>query len=105
MSNTLIDVAGSEPIDLEIFELIGDVGVPLTAELDRSTVSVHELMRWKVDTVITLARPTGENIDLLAGGVVIGNAEILVLDGKLAVRVADLKDKPPTVHAPSSPSN
>src|SRR5579884_2374251 len=85
---------------LQAFSTIADVEVPLSAELDRLKVSVRELLNWKVGQIITLKRPTGENVDLFAGDVLIGNAEILIVDEKLAVRVADLKDKAPVIHTP-----
>jgi flagellar motor switch protein FliN/FliY len=87
---------------LQAFAAIGDVEVPLLAELDRLKVSVRELLRWKVGQIITLNRPSGENVDLFAGDVLIGNAEILIVEEKLAVRVADLKDKAPVIHEPTS---
>ncbi|HLH04401.1 MAG TPA: FliM/FliN family flagellar motor switch protein [Bryobacteraceae bacterium] len=111
MSNTYIDQPDDSELEsaqdahrarqLEAFAAIGDVEVPLLAEVDRLNVSVRELLRWKIGQIITLNRPTGENIDLFAGDVLIGNAEILIVDEKLAVRVADLKDKAPVIHNPA----
>ncbi len=101
---TTLALAGEmDLVNLELFGGIGDVQVTLSAELDHRTISVHELMRLEVDQIISLSRPAGENVDLFVGDVLIGNAEILVVDEKLAVRVADLKDKPPTIHNPAPP--
>ena len=108
MTNTSISAAAEEDprsaphmrkvTQLEALAAIADVEVPLSAELDRLRVSVRELIGWKVGQIVALSRPTGENVDLFAGDVLIGNAEILIVDEKLAVRVADLKDKTPAVH-------
>ncbi|HEY7209234.1 MAG TPA: FliM/FliN family flagellar motor C-terminal domain-containing protein [Bryobacteraceae bacterium] len=89
-------------VSLDMFDSISDVEVPVSAELDRRTVSVRELLRWQVDEIITLNRATGENVDLFAGNVLIGNAEILIVEDKLAIRVADLKDKPSAVQTSDS---
>lgn len=79
-------------VDLAGFEFLGDVPLVIEAELDRRTISFRELLDLRPGSVITLARPTGENIDLYAAGVPIGNGEVLVVESRLAVRVADLRD-------------
>jgi flagellar motor switch protein FliN/FliY len=78
--------------DLESFDFIGDVPVTIEAELDRRTISFRELLDLRAGSVVALTRPTGENIDLYVGGVPIGNGEMLVVESKLAVRVADLRE-------------
>ena len=78
---------------VQAYHPIADVTVTLRAELDRRVIKIRELMRFDVDTVLPLTRPAGENIDLYVGEVLIGTGEILVVDGTLALRVADLKDK------------
>lgn len=78
---------------LERFEAIDDVELTLRAELDRRVISFEELLSLDAGSVITLSRPTGENIDLYAGDVLIGSGEILVVDGILAVRIAYLRDR------------
>jgi|ERR1041385_8257982 flagellar motor switch/type III secretory pathway protein FliN len=82
---------------LESFENIGDVPLELSAELDRRTISFQDLMDLRPGSLLTLSRPTGENIDLYAGEVLIGSGEILVIDGVMSVRIADLLDRPLTV--------
>ncbi len=77
---------------LRRYQNIADVAVTLRAELDRRVVKIGELMKFDVDTVLPLTRPAGENIDLYVGEVLIGTGEILVVDGILALRVADLRD-------------
>jgi len=81
-------------ISLESYALIMDVDVGIYAELDQRIVSFGELVSLDIDSLLPLSRSSGENIDLYVGEVLLGNGEILVVDGKLAVRVADLRDKP-----------
>lgn len=81
-------------VDLSGFEFIGDVPLVIEAELDRRTISFRELLDLRPGSVVTLSRPTGENIDLYAAGIPIGNGEVLVVESRLAVRVADLRDSP-----------
>ena len=79
---------------LESYALIMDVDVGIYAELDQRIVSFGELVSLDIDSLLPLRRSSGENIDLYVGEILLGNGEILVVEGKLAVRVADLRDKP-----------
>jgi flagellar motor switch protein FliN/FliY len=90
-------------ISLESYAPIMDVNLDVYAELDRRIVSFREMVGLKVDSLVPLSRPSGEDIDLYVGQVLLGSGEILVVDGKLAVRVADLREKPtaPSNAAPS----
>jgi flagellar motor switch/type III secretory pathway protein FliN len=90
-------------VELEPFNAIADVPIPILAELDHRTISFRELLNLDVNSLLTLFRPAGENIDLYAGDVLLGNAEILVVDGSLAVRVADLRDETSIAFSTSHP--
>ena len=83
-----------EFISLESYAPIIDVDVNIYAELDRRIVTFGELVSLDIDSLLPLDRPSGENIDLYVGEVLLGNGEILVAEGKLAIRLADLRDKP-----------
>jgi flagellar motor switch protein FliN/FliY len=75
------------------FHVVEDVKIVLRAELDQRTISFPALLGLEVGSVLQLTRPTGENVDLYAGNVLIGCGEILVMDSNLAVRMADLGGK------------
>lgn len=81
-------------ISLEDFQALADVEMTLFAIIDRRAISVPELLRLDVGHLLPLMRPVGENIDVYVGDVFMGTAEILVTDEKVAVRVAELRDKP-----------
>lgn len=84
----------SAPISLEDFTPYADIDMTLFAIIDRRTISVPDLLQLEVGHLLPLTRPVGENIDIYAGDVPIGTAEILVTDEKVAVRVADLRARP-----------
>ena len=75
------------------FRIVEDVKITLHAELDQRTISFPALLGLEVGSILQLTRPTGENVDLYAGDVLIGCGEILVIDSNLAVRMADLGGK------------
>jgi len=83
--------------------MVENVPLVLRAELDRKIVSIRELMEFEEGTVVPLSRPAGENVDLYASEVYIGSCEMLVVDGVLAVRLADIaSDTAPEPQKPSS---
>src|SRR5688500_18181044 len=102
MSSMSIDMANtsvrqiatkSTPLSIDVYEQFGDIELTLIAELDRRTISTDDLLRLEEGQVLTFLRPAGENIDLFAGDVLLGTAEILTIGEQLAVRVADIRDK------------
>jgi len=72
------------------FHIVENVKIMISAELDKRTIGFPELMRLEPGSILELRRPTGENVDIYAGKVLLGNGEILVVESNLAVRVADL---------------
>ncbi len=79
---------------LPAYERISDVELTLRAELDHKTVTFEQLLNLRVDSVLNLTRPTGDNVDIYAEHVLLGTGEILILDTTLAIRIADLRGKP-----------
>jgi flagellar motor switch protein FliN/FliY len=72
------------------FQIVENVKIVISAELDNRLIGFPELMRLEPGSILELRRPTGENVDIYAGKVLLGNGEILVVESNLAVRVADL---------------
>jgi flagellar motor switch protein FliN/FliY len=72
------------------FRIVENVKIVISAELDSRTIGFPELMRLEPGSILELRRPTGENIDIYAGKVLLANGEILVVESSLAVRVTDL---------------
>jgi flagellar motor switch protein FliN len=72
------------------FRIVENVKIVISAELDNRSIAFPELMRLEPGSILELRRPTGENVDVYAGNVLLGNGEILVVEQNLAVRIADL---------------
>ena len=77
---------------LEQIENCGDVIVEVRAELDRTAFTVQELLGLEPGSLLEFSRSTGENIDIYAGEVLLGWGEVLLMDGAMAVRLADLRN-------------
>jgi flagellar motor switch protein FliN/FliY len=99
-----IPMHSPEPVSmLERFQMIEDVPVEISAELDRRTISFEDLIELRPGSLLTLSRATGENVDVYAGGVLIGSGEILVIDAVVSIRIAELRDKPPSMTIDEAP--
>jgi len=75
-------------------QAIEDVPLSLQAELGRKNILFAELLDLRVGAVVPLSRPAGENVDLYASDAYVGSGEILVMDGILSVRLADIGEDP-----------
>ncbi|MDQ2712616.1 MAG: FliM/FliN family flagellar motor switch protein [Acidobacteriota bacterium] len=81
-------------LKLENFQFLQDIPLSLFAELDRCKITVKQLLELREGSLLPLSRPTGENINIYAGNVLLGSGEILVIDSSLGVRVAEVREKP-----------
>ena len=72
------------------FHIVENVKIVISAELDKRMIGLPELMKLEPGSILELRRPTGENVDIYAGKVLLGSGEILVVESNLAIRVADL---------------
>lgn len=74
----------------ELAELAPDVPVTLVAVVGKATVSVGDLIRYRVGQAIDLGRAPGETVDLVANGRLIARGELVEMDGKMGVRILKL---------------
>lgn len=70
--------------------LLADVSLEVTAELGRSHLRVSELLALEPGSVIGLERAAGSPVDLLVNGSLFARAEVIVDDGRYAVRITEL---------------
>lgn len=67
-----------------------EIPLELTIELGRSNLTVRELAQLTCDDVIELDRLASQPLDVLAGGRVIARGEVVVVDGRVSLRVTEL---------------
>jgi flagellar motor switch protein FliN/FliY len=66
-----------------------DVPIEVEVELDRRALSVREILELEEGSVIGMTRSAGENIDLYAGGKLMGYGEIVLIENRIGVRITD----------------
>lgn len=69
---------------------LADVVLDVTVELGRSRIPIKELLALDEGGVIRLGKPIGEPVELLVNGLATARGEIVVVDGRLGLRVTEL---------------
>ncbi len=69
---------------------LNDISLQLRAELGRTKVSLREILSWRRDTIVTLEKLAGENVDIYIHGVRFASGEVLVVEDNFAVRLTEL---------------
>jgi flagellar motor switch protein FliN len=70
-----------------------DVTVTVTAELGRVTRSIGEILKLGAGAVVELDRQVAEPVDLLVQGVRVARGEVVVVQGRFAIRITELVDQ------------
>jgi len=71
-------------------KMISDVDMTVSVELGRAKKLFKEILEMQPGTVIELNTSTGDRIDLLVNKKLVAKGEVMVLDGKYALRVTDI---------------
>ncbi len=67
--------------------VVDAVQLELAVELGSTTMTVDELLRLAEGSVIELAKPVGEEVDMTVGGSPVAKGDVVVVDGELGFRV------------------
>lgn len=69
-----------------------DIGVNFISELGTTTISVRELLKLEVGSVIDLEKPAGESVELYINNRIFGKGEVMVYEKNLAIRINEILD-------------
>ena len=78
---------------LEELAAFADIPVEIKVELDRTVMTLGQILELDLDSVIRMTRSAGENIDILIGGRVIGFGEIVIIEDAVGVRITDFNSE------------
>jgi flagellar motor switch protein FliN/FliY len=73
----------------EEIALCADIPLDISAELDRKTMAIRDILALEIGSVVKLTRSAGENIDILVGNAVVGFGEIVIIETSMGVRITD----------------
>jgi flagellar motor switch protein FliN len=69
-----------------------DVNCTVTAELGRVRMSIGEVLKLSVGSILELDRLISEPVDILVQGVLLARGEVVVVNNHFAVRVKEIVD-------------
>lgn len=67
-----------------------DVTCNVTVELGRCRLSIAEVLKLDVGSVVELDRLVSEPVDILVQGVLLARGEVVVVDDRFAVRIKEI---------------
>jgi flagellar motor switch protein FliN/FliY len=67
-----------------------DVAVCVTAELGRVTMSIGDILKLGLGSVVELDRAVSEPVDLLVQGVPFARGEVVVIEDRFAIRIQEI---------------
>ena len=70
--------------------LLMDVSLPVAIELGRTTMLIRDIINLGEGAVVELDRSTGEPVDIIVGGRLLGRGEVVVVNGRFGVRITEL---------------
>ncbi len=68
---------------------VRDLPIRITAELGRKAMTVAQVLEIEAGSLVRMNRSADENIDVLAGGVLLASGEIIAVEDTVAVRITD----------------
>ena len=71
-------------------DVILDVSVTLSMEVGRARVPIRNLLQLNQGSVVELERAAGEPLDVYANGTLIAKGEIVSVDGRYGIQVAEV---------------
>ena len=78
---------------LESLDKYADVWIDVEAQIDHTTLTVRQILELDRNSLIRLSRSAGENIDLFIGGSRLGEAEIVVMEDSVGMRIAEFREE------------
>jgi flagellar motor switch protein FliN/FliY len=70
--------------------VVDSVELEVAVELGSTTMTVDDLLRLAEGSVIELAKPVGEEVEMLVGGSPVAKGDVVVVEGVLGFRVSKM---------------
>ena len=70
-----------------------DLQLNIEARLDKTVMTLRDLLNLAPNSTIKLSRPAGENIDVFIGDTLVCSGEIVVLNETIGVRITDFREE------------
>jgi len=81
---------GSQQNEAYDMDLILDLPLDVSVELGKVKIPVNELLQLGRGSILELTKPVGEPLDIYINNKLIAKGEVVILDDKFGIRVADI---------------
>lgn len=81
---------GSQQNEEYDMDLILDLPLDVSVELGKVKIPVNELLQLGRGSILELTKPVGEPLDIYINDKLIAKGEVVILDDKFGIRVADI---------------
>jgi flagellar motor switch protein FliN/FliY len=78
---------------IEIIGHLADIPIQIDVELGQRNMTVGDILALQKGSVIKMPRSAGDNIDILAGGALLGTGEIVIIEETVGVRITDFNEE------------
>ncbi len=83
--SVLSSILGEDSVDN--LRLLFDIKLRLSVRLGSKVCLLRDVISWDIGEIIELTQMTSEPLDILVNGVVIGDGEAVIVDGKFGVKI------------------
>ena len=66
----------------------------VSVELGRGRIALRELLDLKYHSIFELDKMAGDNLDILANGVLLGTGEVMITDERTSIKINEITDTP-----------
>ena len=70
-----------------------DLTVPLAIELGRTKLTAAAILALETNTIVQLARSTGEGVDVLADSQRLARGEIIMIEDRTGIRINEITEQ------------
>ncbi len=81
---------GFDDVDSRNIDMLLDVNLEVTVELDRKVVTVADLLKLGKGSIVELEKSAGEPLDIFVNGRKFAEGEVVVIDDKFGIRITQL---------------
>lgn len=80
----------NQPGALLEVDALADVPVPLEVRLGCRPITLEAIAWLEAGSLVPLDRAAGETFDVFIGELLLATAEVVIVEGRLAIRITDL---------------
>jgi flagellar motor switch protein FliN len=89
-SRIAMEAAQADPIQTGNFDLLAGISMRMSVEAGSASLTLSEILQLSEGSVIELDRQANDLLDILVNGTLIAKGEIVEVNGRYGIRVADV---------------